>query len=155
MKKLITTLSLIAVAGCHSSTPATPPAPAAPVINGNQTGAPDPVTAIRGFMEAVKQQDVQAMGAIWGTASGAARDQMERTYREKAEFIMICYLKHDRYDIVGDAPNPGGSRAYAVSLSLGNLTRSTSFKVVQGPSARWYVEDVDLKPLQEFCARRS
>jgi hypothetical protein len=155
VKKLVTTICLIAVAGCHSSAPATGPAPATPVINGNQTGAPDPIAAVRGFMEAVKQQDVQAMGALWGTSSGAARDLMEREYREKRELIMICYLKHDRYDIVGDAPNPGGTRAYAVNLSLGTLTRATSFKVVQGPSGRWYVEDVDLKPLQEFCARRS
>lgn len=151
MKKLITTLALIVTAGCHSTAPTTT---SAPVLNGNQTGAADPVAAIRGFMDAVKQQDIQAMGAIWGTSGGAARDQMDRTYREKAEFIMICYLKHDSFDIIGGAPNPGGNRAYAVGLKLGPLTGSTTFQVVQGPANRWYVQDVDLKPLQEFCARR-
>ena len=121
---------------------------------GNQTGASDALTAIRGFMAAAKAQDLQAMGALWGGPDGPARDQLDRAELEKRELIMMCYLKHDRYDIVGDAPNPGGARAYAVSVSLGDLTRSTTFKLVQGPASRWYVQDFDLKPLQELCARR-
>jgi hypothetical protein len=152
VKKLITVVSLVLVAACRSTTTTT--TTGAPVVNGNLTGAADPASAIRAFMSAVKDQDIQAMGGIWGTANGPARDQMDRAYREKAELIMVCYLKHDRYDIVGDAPNPGGVRAYAVNLALGTLTRSTTFQVVQGAGGRWYVQDVDLKPLQEFCARR-
>lgn len=153
MKKLITTLvlPLIVAAGCHSAPPATS---SAPVMSGNETGAADPAAAIRGFMDAAKQQDLQAMGALWGGQDGPARDRMDRAEVEQREFIMMCYLKHDRYDIVGDAPNPGGARAYAVSLTLGPLTRSTSFQVVQGPGGRWYVKDVDIVKLQEFCARR-
>lgn len=123
-------------------------------MSGSQTGAPDAVAAIRAFMAAAKSQDLQAMGALWGGPDGPARDQMDRGELEKREFIMMCYLKHDRYDIIGDAPNPGGARAFAVNLSLGDLTRSTSFQVVQGPGGRWYVKDVDLSKLQEFCSRR-
>ena len=67
---------------------------------------------------------------------------------------MVCYLKHDRYTIVGDAPNPGGTRAVVVNLTLGDLTRSANFQVAQGPGNRWYVQDVDLKALQDFCARK-
>jgi hypothetical protein len=152
VKKLITALSLIFVAACRSTTTTT--TTASPVMNGDQTGAPDPSTAIRGFMTAAKAQDLQAMGALWGGPKGPARDQMDRGELEKRELIMMCYLKHDRFDIVGDAPNPGGVRAFAVSLSLGTLTRATTFQVAQGPANRWYVQDVDLKPLQEFCARR-
>ena len=151
MKKLIAILALVAEAACHSA-PA--PATSGPILRGNETGAPDAASAIRAFMDAVKQQDIQAMGAIWGTAQGPARDFMKRTDLESREFIMICYLKHDRYDIVGDAPNPGGARAYAVSLTLGPLSGSTKFQVVPGPANRWYVQDVDLQPLQAFCARR-
>ena len=133
----------------------TAPSPAAaPVVSGNQTGAADPVLAIRGFLAAAKAQDIQALGALWGDAQGPARDRMERTEAEKRELIMACYLKHDRYDIVGDAPNPGGTRAVVVSLTLGNQTRSANFEVVQGPGRRWYVQNVDLKSLQDFCARR-
>ena len=156
MKKLIT--AVVVLCACHStsSVTTTSTAPAsAPVVSGNQTGAADPVLAIRGFLAAAKAQDIQAMGALWGDNKGPARDQMDRSEAEKRELIMACYLKHDRYDIVGDAPNPGGSRAVVVNLTLGDQTRSANFDVVQGPARRWYVQYVDLKALQDFCSRRS
>jgi hypothetical protein len=112
------------------------------------------MSAIRGFLAAAKATDLQAMGALWGNAQGPARDQWPREELEKRELVMMCYLKHDRYDVLGDAPNPGGTRAVIVSLSLGDLTRSTNFEVVRGPESRWYIQNVDVKPLQEFCSRR-
>ena len=150
MKKLITSLALLAA--CRSTPPATV-APT-PVLRGSQTGADDPIMAIRGFLTAAKATDLQAMGALWGNAQGPARDQYPRDELEKREFIMMCYLKHDRYDVLGDAPNPGGARSVIVNLALGELSKSTNFQVVRGPANRWYVQDVDLKPLQDFCARR-
>jgi hypothetical protein len=150
VKKLITTFALLAA--CHSTSTTTTPAPVA--LHGNQTGAVDAVTAIRGFLAAAKQTDLQAMGALWGNAQGPARDQWPREELEKRELVMMCYLKHDRYDVLGDAPNPGGTRAVIVSMTLGDMTRSTNFEVVRGPESRWYVQNVDVKPLQEFCSRR-
>ena len=150
MKKLITTLALLCA--CSSAPP--PAAAPAPIVSGNQTGGADALSAIRGFLTAAKQQNIQALGAFWGDAGGPARDRMERAEAEKRELIMICYLKHDRYEIAGDAPNPGGTRAVVVNLMFGELTRSTTFQVVQGPGRRWYVQNVDLVPLQEICSKR-
>ena len=152
MKKLIT--SFVLLAACHSASPV-PTTNSSPVLRGNQAGAVDAVSAIRGFLAAAKQTDLQAMGALWGNAQGPARDQWPRDELEKRELVMMCYLKHDRYDVLGDAPNPGGTRAVIVSLSLGDLTKSTTFDVIRGPESRWFVQNVDVKPLQEFCARRS
>ena len=112
------------------------------------------MTAVRGFLSAAKQQDLQAMGAIWGDANGPARDAISREELEKRELIMITCLKHDSYDIIGDAPAPGGGRAIAVNLKLGALARSTSFQVVRGPSNRWYVQKFDLESLEQICAQR-
>jgi len=154
VKKLIT--AVVVLCACHSTssvTTTTTPA-SAPVVTGNQTGAADPVLAIRGFLAAAKSQDIQAMGALWGDTQGPARDRMDRSEVEKRELVMACYLKHDRYDIVGDAPNPGGARAVVVNLTLGEQTRSANFDVVQGPGRRWYVQNIDLKSLQDFCSRR-
>ena len=150
MKKLIT--SLVLLAACHSTSTVATNSPV--VLHGNQTGAADANSAIRGFLTAAKATDLQAMGALWGSAQGPARDMLPREELEKRELVMMCHLKHDRYDILGDAPNPGGTRAVIVSLTLGDLTKSTNFQVVRGSDSRWYVQDVDLKPLQEFCARR-
>ena len=152
MKKLIT--SLVLLAACHSAPRATTSSAPTSVLTGSQTGAPDAMSAIRGFLTAAKQTDLQAMGALWGNAQGPARDQYPRDELEKREFIMMCYLKHDRFDVLGDAPNPGGARSVVVNLVLGELSRSTSFDVIRGPSNRWYVQNVDMKPLQDFCAKR-
>ena len=149
-------MTAVLLSACSSSpatSTSTTTAPA-PSVSGSQTGAADPMGAIRGFLTAAKQQDIQSLGIFWGDAQGPARDRMERTEAEKRELIMVCYLKHDRYDIAGDAPNPGGTRAVVVNLTLGPLTRSANFQVVQGPGRRWYVADVDLKALQDFCARK-
>jgi hypothetical protein len=150
VKKLIT--SLVLLAACHSTSTVTTNSPV--VLHGNQTGAVDANSAIRGFLTAAKATDLQAMGALWGSSQGPARDMLPREELEKRELVMMCHLKHDRYDILGDAPNPGGTRAVIVSLTLGDLTKSTNFQVVRAGDSRWYVQDVDLKPLQEFCARR-
>jgi hypothetical protein len=38
-----------------------------------------------------------------------------------------------------------------VNLTYKDLSRSTNFVVVRGPSNRWYVEKFDLDPLQQIC----
>jgi hypothetical protein len=143
-------MAAVLLAACRTSPPvivSTATKPAA----GNTTGGSDAPGAIRAFMSAAKQQDLQALGAVWGNASGPARDAISREELEKRELIMIRCLRHDRYDIAGEAPNPGGSRAMVVNLTYRDLSRSTNFVVVRGPSNRWYVEKFDLDPLQGIC----
>lgn len=151
MKKLITIMTLFAVqAGCHSATPAAAPQPAA--ASSSMTGAADAAGAVRAFMTAAKQQDLQALGGVWGDANGPARDAISRDELEKRELIMLKCLRHDRYDIVGDAPSAGGARVLAVAVTYKNMSVSTNFTVVRGPANRWYVEKFDLEPLQKVCS---
>lgn len=155
MKKLITALALLAA--CSSSPPPATPGPAptgSHVLSGNETGAPDAASAVRGFMTAVKQTDLQSLSALWGNSQGPARDALPRDELEKREFIMMCDLRHDRFDVLPDAPGTNGSRSVPVTVVLGPLTRTTTFTVVQGPAGRWYVENVDVTHMQEFCAKR-
>lgn len=111
------------------------------------TGAPDAVGAVRSYLKAVEQRDLQAMSAVWGGPDGPARDLLPRKDLEEREIILICTLKHDRYDIVGEAPDAGGGHSIVVNLFLGNESRPRTFDVVQGPRSRWYVRSVDLKTL--------
>jgi hypothetical protein len=156
VKKLITSLTIpVLVSACRSTPPTPAPVrPAPSVISSNQTGGPDAVTVVRGFMAAAKQQDLQAMGALWGDASGPARDAIGRDELEKRELIMLGCLKNDRYDIIRESPSPGGGRAVIVYLKLADISRSTTFQVVRGPANRWYVQKFDLEVLQPICARR-
>ena len=148
MKKLI--MAAVLLAACRTSQPVVASTSTAPAT-GNATGGADAQGAVRAFMAAAKQQDLQALGGVWGNASGPARDAISREELEKRELIMMKCLRHDRYDIAGDAPNPGGSRAMVVNLTYKDLSRSTNFVVVRGPSNRWYVEKFDLDPLQGIC----
>ena len=148
MKKLI--MAVVLVAACRTSPPVVVSTATRPAT-GNATGGADAQGAIRAFMAAAKQQDLQALGGVWGNANGPARDAISREELEKRELIMMRCLRHDRYDIAGEAPNPGGSRAMVVNLTYKDLSRSTNFVVVRGPSNRWYVEKFDLDPLQGIC----
>ena len=148
MKKLI--MAVVLVAACRTSPPVVVSTATRPAT-GNATGGADAQGAIREFMAAAKKQDLQALGGVWGNANGPARDAISREELEKRELIMMRCLRHDRYDIAGEAPNPGGSRAMVVNLTYRDVSRSTNFVVVRGPANRWYVEKFDLDPLQGIC----
>lgn len=156
MKKLI--MSLVLVGACHSSSSSSAPSPASAartVASGTYTGAPDAVGALRGFLAAAKEPDLQAMGVLFGDSEGPARERLSREELEKRELIMVRCLRHDRYDIVGDAPSPGGGRNFVVNLSYKELSRSSAFQVVMGPANRWYVQKFDPLALGDICARKA
>jgi hypothetical protein len=145
VRKLVVAALLVMGAACRS----------APVAKGGlTTGASSPKGAIEGFLGAVKAQDLQAMSTVWGNKKGPARDAIERNELEKRELIMQCYLGHDTYRVVSEAPGEGDRRLFRVSLTKGRLTRETKFTTIEGPSGRWYVEDVDLSPTSDLCKQR-
>jgi hypothetical protein len=122
---------------------------------GNVTGASDPAGAVRGFMAAVDQQDLQAMGAFWGGPDGPARDLWPQDELYKRELVIICYTRHDHYDLVGEAPAVSGGRSMAVTLTYKGLTRSTTAEVVRASNGRWYLKDIDVTKLGDICAKKA
>lgn len=154
MRKLISALALIATAACSASTTNTTVTPQ-PVASGG-TGAPDPRSAVAGFMGAIKTQNLQTLSSFWGTKDGAVRDQgsMTRDELEKRELLMMCYLRHDSYRVVTEAPAASGERVLGVQLTVGTLTATTNFYAVVSSKGRWYVRQVDLEPVAEFCRRK-
>lgn len=114
-------------------------------------GAPDATSAVRGFMAAAKLQSMQALSMWWGDSQGATRDLIAKDELEKRELIMLRCLKHDRYDVVGDALGTGGTRDVIVNVKYHDSENTTHLTVVAGPHSRWYVQNVDLKPLQSIC----
>lgn len=124
-----------------------------PPGTGALTGAPTARAAVDQFMGAVRAQDLQKLSTIWGTTNGPARDQIDRTELERRELLMMCYLSHDRYQVLDEQAAAGGARAVRVRVTRRTLNRETTYTVVRGPSDRWYVQDVDLTQMQEFCAQ--
>ncbi|HTR79332.1 MAG TPA: hypothetical protein VMH39_14535 [Gemmatimonadaceae bacterium] len=153
MKKLIA-LALVVVA-CHgAAAPRSSAAPESPVRGNLVTGAPDAQSAIKAFLAASESQDLQALGGVFGTATGSARDAIPRDELEKRELTMLCYLRHDKYEILSDAPGTAGTRVFAVQFTRGALTRSANFDAVQGPAGRWYVQDFDMPALTDLCKQK-
>ena len=147
MKKLAIVLLLVA-AGCRRT-----------VVVGNATtardpGAPTPREAVDRFMVAAKTQDLQAMSLVWGTNAGPTIETMPKEERDQREIIMMCYLKHDSYRIMGEAPSTEGDRMIAMEVKFKDLTRSTSFKATRVSSNRWFVARFEMEPLRDICARK-
>ena len=151
MRKLI--IAVVLLAACQQQTVSTTPTPRS--ATGNVSGAANPRAAVQGYMTAVANQDLQAMSTIWGSKEGSVLDTkaMPREEIEKREIVILCYLRHDNYRIVSDAPGPNGERVFVTELSRAGMSRSTNFYVTQGPSNRWYVRSVDVEPLQDLMRR--
>ena len=152
MKKLL--VALVLAAACRGTAPQSPAGvyPAGtPFGSGGATSAR---AAVASFLAAAKNEDLQAMGLIWGTAAGPARNSIPREELEKRELIMICFLRHDRYQLLADAGSTGGHRRIEAELEKGTLVRTTAFTVVPAPDGRWYVQSFDMDPLRDFCTRR-
>ena len=124
-------------------------------MGSSMTGAPSPSNAATMFVSAANAQDLQAMGAVWGSEKGAARDNMDRNQLEQRLIILQpCYV-HDRAQVINDRIGTVVTqRLVQIQLTRANRTKTLEFKVVRGPSNRWYVEDVAYEAVQaDFCRR--
>ena len=133
---------LLLLAACSSATQRN---------GGALTGAAAPQGTTQEFLRAANAGDLQAMSAQWGTKDGPARESMDRIQLEKRLTILACYFKHDSARIIGDAPGSPGHRDVRIELHKGNLVRQTTFYTVKGPGDRWYVENMDLASVRDFC----
>lgn len=156
----VTFLAIGMTTGCSrqvvSTTTNLPGAQAAPQIASTDPSTPGSVSgraAIDAFLKAVNAQDLQAMSTQWGNAKGLARDQFKRDELEKRLIVMQCLMQHDSYRYPEDRARlvTGGRQEYLVELKRGNIVSQTTFTTITGPQGRWYVEDVDVTKLRDFC----
>ena len=145
--KKLAVVALLAVAACHRQVRV------GSALTSNTPGGATPREAVQLFMSAAKAQDIQAISNVWGTAAGPARSTMDKTELEMREIILMCYLAHDSYHVLGEAPGVNGERVLAVEVKYQDLTRSTNFYATRGPASRWYVARFDNIALQDICAR--
>lgn len=132
--------------------PTSPPATSEPPRAASQgTGAATPRLAVEQFLNAVRAQDIQAMSGIFGTNRGPARDNMNRGELEKRLIILQCYFSHDKFRILGESPGDGGHRVIATELTRGINTRSPRFYAIQGPGSRYYIDNMEIAAVRDFC----
>ena len=119
--------------------------------DGSITGAAAPQLAVDMFLKAANEKDIQAMGTVFGTKDGPARQTMDRTELEKRLIILSCYFTHDSNRTLGEDRGTDGHRELRVELKKGNMTRQTTFFTIQGPGRRWYVDNIDIAAVRDFC----
>jgi hypothetical protein len=155
-KSMLALFLLVACAPKVTKTTTTEPvgAPAAePSRNSNVTGGSTARSAVEQFLAAVKAQDIQAMSVLFGTNKGPSRDNMNREELEKRLVILQCYFNHDKYRVLSELPGDGGHRVIEIELTREGSSRTPSFYAVPGPGGRWYVDNMEISAVRDFCRK--
>ena len=146
MKKLLLAFVVVGALACHTAAP-----PSTATVD-NSPGARTSTAAVERFFAAVHAQDLQAMSLVWGTSKGAARDNMDRAQLEKREVILQCYFNYNTFRILNESPTSETRRMVRVELQRDGKTRTPVVYTVLGPDGRWYVENLDIAAVKDFCA---
>jgi len=109
----------------------------------------DPDAAVVSFLGAVRAEDLDAMGQLWGTSDGPAYDRMDREELEQRLTVMMVYLEHEEYSIVSGVRDPTvalrrGERLVTARLTRRGCTPMVPFTVTPYQDG-WLVRDVRLE----------
>lgn len=148
-------LPALAVLAACATAPAPNPGSTnpSPAVNSGMTGAAAPRLAVEQFLAAAKAGDLQAMSLVFGTNKGAARDNMPWNELEKREVILQCFFNADTYRVISDSPGSEGHRVVRAELTKGKVSRQPNFFVVEGPGQRWYVDNMEIAVVRDFCGQ--
>lgn len=145
-----TTTTTTGPAGTSTSTSTSTPTPT-PTSGPPLVGGSTPAMAVEQFLAAVRATDLQAMSVVFGTSNGPSRDNMEREQLDKRLIILQCYFNHDKSRMLSETPGEGGHRVFTVELTRGRFVKSPRFYVIKGPNDRWFVDNMEIAAVREFC----
>ena len=100
--------------------------------------------AVRGFMQAVADSNVDKMASLWGTANGSASQTGQPPDYERRVAIMQAYLRNDSFRVTSDIEETATRRALQVELKRQSCTWSVPFVSVKTNAGSWLVNQVDL-----------
>lgn len=144
MRRVALWTTLLVTAGCGGGRP-TPPAPQSLT------------DALSQFMAAVKANNLERMGQLWGTERGAAAGWMKSDELRMRLSVIQTYLKHDGYRVVqGPLAAADGSpsrRSFRIELQRGNCNAVLPIDLVRTRSGGWLVYDVHLESAPNPAAR--
>lgn len=106
--------------------------------------------AVTQFLAAVKANDLERMGRLWGSERGPAASYMKAEELKKRVSVLQIYLAHDSYRVL-DGPQPvagkDNQRTYRVELQRRECNVTTSMDIVRANNGGWLVYDVHLESL--------
>jgi hypothetical protein len=118
---------------------------------GGHAGPPVPQSlneTLTQFLAAVKANDQQRMGTLWGSERGPAAGWMKGEELKQRLSVIQKYLNHEGYRVVeGPLPIPGqdNMRTFRVELQrAGGCSVVLPIDLVHAKSGTWLVRDVHL-----------
>ena len=157
----VLTTSLLAVTACTRRVVETTISPAPGSTVSAQLAAPlegpagstSARAAVEAFLTAVRAQDLRGMSAVWGNDKEPTAAHVKRDELEKRLIVMQCMLAHDKWAYSEERARliTGGRQEYLVTLQQKQLTGKTTFTTVVGQGGRWFVEDIKLDGVKDFC----
>jgi hypothetical protein len=119
---------------------------------GPQTPAPQsPQQTLAAFMAAVKANDLDRMGTLWGSERGPAASWMKADDLKKRLTVFQIYLNHVGYRVLeGPTPVAGQDRLQQFRVELQRANTCTvvfPIQLVRAHSGAWLVNAVDLASL--------
>lgn len=114
----------------------------------NPANAPpaSPETAVRAFLQAVADSNIERMSSLWGTEKGAAsRTHQPNDYTKRMEVVQL-YLRKTEYTVGAIRPVEGdaGKSIVNVVLDRKSCSRTMPVTVVQTPKDGWIINQLDL-----------
>lgn len=101
------------------------------------------------FLAAVKANDLNRMGDLWGTERGPATEWMAAEVLRRRLTVIQKYLSHTGYRVVEGPLTPPGQgsalRTYRVELQREGCNRVVPIDLVQTRRGGWIVYDVHLE----------
>ncbi|HEU5304878.1 MAG TPA: hypothetical protein VFU40_09570 [Gemmatimonadales bacterium] len=101
--------------------------------------------AVRNFMQAVADSNLDKMAMLWGNANGPASKTGQPPDWERRIAIMQAYLRNDSFRIISDVPEAGENRrAQQVEIKRKTCTWTVPFVTIKARDGSWLVTQIDL-----------
>lgn len=101
------------------------------------------------FMAAVKANDLQRMGQLWGSERGPADSYMKGDYLRRSLTVFQIYLNHTGYRVVeGPLTVPGKDKVRTFRVELQRPSGCSvvlPIDLVHANSGSWLVNDIHLE----------
>jgi hypothetical protein len=129
---LVSTIALAACGGSHASSQVGP--------------ATSPRETVNAFLTAASDSNLARMGALWGTAHGAAARTNQPQDWERRVMIMQAYLRNTTHQIIAeDKGTTADQRIIQVKIRREDCEYMVPFTTVRDNQGEWLVNSFDIR----------